>query len=123
MQCKKKKVSNINFTWHEEVTQGCVCLNMCGLLFLADVLKSFFFLSFFWALPFNHVSFLLCEVFKKCFFAAQCDCGGGVGGALLYNLNGLTALNRTFLCGDVAEVIIKVQCKHLSPLVSCFCNI
>lgn len=47
MECKKKKVSNINFTWHEEVTQGCVCLNMCGLLFLADVLKSFFFfLSF-----------------------------------------------------------------------------
>lgn len=51
------------------------------------------------------------------FFAAQCDCGGAWG-ALLYNLNGLTSLNRTFLCEDVAEVIIKVQCKHLSPLVS-----
>lgn len=60
------------------------------------------------------------------FFAAQCDCGGGWGGALLYNLNGLTSLTRTFcvkmtrtiLCEDVAEVIIKIQCKHLSPLVS-----
>lgn len=52
------------------------------------------------------------------FFAAQCDCGGGWGGALLYNLNGLTSLTRTILCEDVAEVIIKIQCKHLSPLVS-----
>lgn len=55
------------------------------------------------------------------FFAAQRDCGGGLGGrALLYNLNGLTSLNRTFLCEDVAEVVIKVlkYSANTSPFVS-----
>lgn len=74
---------------HKEAPRHNVRKRKCGVclpqyvwsaFFVAYVLKRVFFLSFFWALPFNHVSFLLCEVFKKCFLlhsATVVVVGGG----------------------------------------------